>query len=195
MRNDITETLEAMPDQSTRLAWHFVKGDTLRDGQPLPADGERLTYTGELKMCSAGYHASKRIIDALTYAPGTTLCRVEHSEECIEDTDKLVARWRTVLWRMDTTEVLRRFARECALSVVPLWDAPEVVGQYLTTGDESLRAAAEAAAMDARAAAMDARVARDARVAAWDVARAAAWDAARAVQESLLLKLVEGARS
>jgi hypothetical protein len=28
-------------------------------------------------MCVTGLHASKRIIDALQYAPGNTICRVE----------------------------------------------------------------------------------------------------------------------
>ncbi len=89
------------------------------------------------------------------------------------------------------------FARWCALSVIHLWDAPKVVKDYLTSGDESLRAAARAAARAARAAARDAmaaawdaaRAARAAAMAAWDAARAAlaaidaaraAWDAARA---------------
>jgi len=74
-----------------------------------------------------------------------------------------------------------------ALSVVHLWDAPDVVLDYLMTGDKSIRdaawAAARIAARDAAryAAWAAARVAaRDAaRYAAWAAARAAAWDAAR----------------
>jgi hypothetical protein len=80
-----------------------------------------------------------------------------------------------------TEKLLRDFGRWCALQVVYLWDAPDVVRQYLETGDESLRKAARDAAWEeasweaARAAARDA-----AWAAARDAARAAAWDAARA---------------
>jgi hypothetical protein len=75
-----------------------------------------------------------------------------------KDSDKLVARQRTILWRIDSTDVLRKFARQCALDVAHLWDMPPVVSQYLETGDESIRAAARAAAWDAaRAAASDAQ--------------------------------------
>ena len=61
-------------------------------------------------------------------------------------------------------------ARRYALDVIHLWDSPvpQVVMNYLTTGDASLRAAARAAA-GAGAAAWPA---------AWPAARAAAWAAA-----------------
>ncbi len=48
--------------------------------------------------------------------------------------------------KMDCEEVLRLFARQCALEVVSLWDAPDVVRRYLETGEESLRNAARCAA-------------------------------------------------
>ena len=103
-----------------------------------------------------------------------------------------------IVARFDATEPLRSFARQCALDVIHLWDAPAVVRQYLETGDESLRDAARyaarAAAWDAaRDAAWDA--ARDAAwAAAWDAARAAAWDAAwdaaRASQKTKFAEMV-----
>ena len=75
------------------------------------------------------------------------------------------------------------------MSVIHLWDAPDVVRQYLETGDESLRDAAQAAAQVAVwDAAQAARATRDAAQAARDAAqaaratRAAAWDAARATR-------------
>ena len=49
--------------------------------------------------------------------------------------------------------VLREFARWCALSVAHLWDMPDVVRQYLQTGNEEIRAAAGDAAGDAAGAA------------------------------------------
>jgi len=123
-------------------------------------------------MCKSGLHASRKIFDALRYAPGNTICRVECEDVVEEQDDKLVCRRRRILWQVDGEALLRDFARRCALDVIHLWDAPEVVVRYLKTGDESIRDAAWAAAW---AAAGDA-----ARDTAGDAARAAAWDAAGA---------------
>lgn len=71
---------------------------------------------------------------------------------------------------------LREFTRWCALRVIHLWDAPDVVKQYLETGDETLREAAGAAAGAAAWDAVGNAVGNAARAAAW----AAAWAAARA---------------
>ena len=152
-------------------AWHFV-GDKLRDGRPVPADGVTLKHKGELSLCESGLHAYVRLMDALQYAPGATICRVEMGGQIIKDDDKMVASERTILWRIDGEQLLREFARRCALDVIHLWKAPEIVARYLKTGDESIRDAAGAAAW---AAAGDA-----ARAAAWAAARAAAIDAAMA---------------
>ena len=138
------------------LAWHFVNS-TLRNGDPVPADGVPLIFTGPLRLCASGLHASVDPFDALQYAPGAILCRVECDEIGEEEKNKFVCRKRTILCRKDASEMLRYFARMQALSVVHLYhNPPDVVLDYLMTGDESIRAAA------------------------WDAARAAAWDAARA---------------
>ena len=161
------------------LAWHFV-GDTLRDGSPVPADGEWLVHTGEAVMCKSGLHASLDPFDALTYAPCNILCRVECDGIVASEHDKLVCRRRMIVRRIDATDLLRSYARWCALSVIHLWDAPAVVREYLETGDERKRAAAWDAARDAARAAARASVWAVASVSAWDAARDAAWDAARA---------------
>jgi len=100
--------------------------------------------------------------------------------DVVQGDDLVASSERTCIWMYDATEVLRRFARLCALDVIDLWDAPDVVVRYLRTGDESLRDAARAACAAAGDAAGDS--ARDACAAAgnaaWDAARAAAWDAA-----------------
>lgn len=185
-------------------AWHFA-GATLRDGRPLPEDGKWLKHEGEIVMCETGLHASRRVIDALQYAPGSTICRVSCRK--VEDErkdDKFVCRERRIDWRIENGDaVLRAFARKAALSVIHLWNAPAIVRQYLETGDESIRDAARAArdaARDARAAAraaamaaaMDAAMdaAWAARDAAW-AARAAAWDAARAAKLTEFNALLE----
>ena len=195
----------------SRLAWHFV-GETLRDGRPVPPDGEWLEHTGELVMCDAGLHASRRLLDALKYAPGVTLCRVRVDGRIIEESDdKLVASRRKIIWRIDAERVLRAFARWCAVQVLDQWAAPEVVVMFLLTGDESLRAKARDAAWDAagdtagdaaraatRSATRDAARAAT-RAAAWAAAGDAAWDAAWAVtwaaQDKQLRKMVREARA
>jgi len=162
-------------------AWHFV-GDRLRDGRPVPKDGIWLEHTGAIAICRSGLHASRDPFDALQYAPGPWLCRVECDGDIVEQRDKLVCRRRRIVERRDATDGLRYFARMQALSVVHLWNAPDVVLDYLMTGDERIRAAASAAASDAASAAASAAASDAASAAAWaaasDAARAAAWAAA-----------------
>lgn len=172
------------------LAWHFV-GDRLRDGRPIPEDGVTLVHDGPLVLCQSGLHASINLEDALCYAPGNTICRVRVGGKIIHDTDKLVASERTILWRLDAEDVMRKFARQQALSVAHLWNMPDVVREYLKTGDPDLGdAASDAARTAARNAAMRtatvagrAAVCAAARTAACAVAKAAAWAAARAAAE------------
>jgi hypothetical protein len=156
------------------LAWHFVS-DKLRDGRSIPADGVKLKHNGELVMCQTGLHASRVLLDALYYAPGYTVCRVRISGDVIEDTDKLVASERTIVWRVECKELLLEFARQQALKVAHLWEMPEVVRQYLETGDESLRPAANSAAYAASyaASASAAYAASATNSAAYDAASAA----------------------
>ena len=164
-------------------AWHFV-GDTLRDGRPVPPDGEWLVHDGKCVICRSGLHASERIIDALQYAPGSTVCRVELEGIGGVHPDRVVASRRKILWRVDAGELLQRFARQQALAVIDLWDAPDIVREYLETGDESKRA-------DARDTAQETveYAAREAReYATWDVMECATWDvveyAARAARNA-----------
>ena len=160
------------------LAYHFTDGWQLRDGQPLVV-GSEYVFDGEPVMCARGYHASRHVFDALNYAPGPILSRVECREITDEWYDKIVCRRRRVIATIDATKILQKFACMCALDVIHLWDAPDVVVRYLKTGAEALRDAARIAAWDARSAAWDTRdAARDTRDAARDVAWSAAWAAA-----------------
>ena len=173
----------------TILAYHFV-GATLRDGSPIPPDGEWLEYVGDIRICESGYHASVEPFDALHYAPGNTLCLVECDDVVAQQSDKLVCRRRRIMARFDAADFLWEAARAWALEVAHLWAAPPVVIEYLQTGDESKRDAASSAAL---AAAWDAAassvawyaasaVASSAALAvAWDAASAVAWYAASAV--------------
>lgn len=206
------------PDRARRPAtpvagWHFVD-ETLRDGRPVPADGVALRHDGAVAICASGLHASERILDALKYASGNIVCRVECDDVESRQEDKLVCRSRTVLWRVDGESLLRDFARRVALDVAALWDVPEVVRKFLETGNENLRVAARAAARQASrdhasaneiAAAMAGESARAAAARthpARATALAAAWAASKASADAgawdrydaLLERMVEEAR-
>ena len=161
------------------LAYHFV-GRSLRDERPVPPDGEWLEHKAPLIMCESGLHASEHPFDALSYAPGQTLCLVELDGEYIRDADKIVASRRRILRRLDAAPLLHEFARWCALQVIHLWDAPPVVREYLETGREDIVAATAAAA---RAAAEAATATRAAGAAV----------AARAAQREKFKQMVEQA--
>ena len=190
-----------------QLAWHFLAAGP--DGQPELRDGRQLVvgewyeHDGPLVMCESGYHASVLAIDALSYAPGQWVSLVEIDGTVEYGTNKLVATRRRALWCYDATEVLRLFARQCALDVAHLWAMPDIVRQYLETGDASLLGAVWASARFAsRDAASDA-ASESARDSAWaatwvnaleaarDAARAVAWavasDSQNATLESMLL--------
>jgi hypothetical protein len=162
------------------LAFHFVRlangVPTLRDGRAMPAVGEWLEQPGEIEICRNGLHASVRAIDALKYLEwdNAAACLVELDGvvESPGHDDKIVGSRRRVLGWAPCDELLRFFARECALSVAGYWEMPAIVRDYLETGDEDKRAAAGAAAWAAAGAAAGA--------AAWAAAGAAAWAAAGA---------------
>ena len=190
--------------------YHFT-AKTLRDGSALPPIGEWLELPANIKLKACptqhdlahgfgGLHASAHPYDALQYAPGSLLHLVELDGEVIEHgspVNKVAARRRKIVATIDAEDLLWQYARKCALSVIHLWDAPDVVKQYLTTGDESLKTAAGAAARAAARAAAGAA----AGDAAWDAARDAAgaaagdaaWAAAWAAQRTIFAELVDAA--
>ncbi len=151
------------------LGWYFARGDEklgYGDGRKV-AIGVTHTVEGPVELCSNGLHASEKIIDALQYASSNILYRVELSGVIEHGADKSCATKREYLYRIDIGEILRKFAYERALNVAHLWDAPQIVLDYLGSGNEGLRAAANDAANDA----------------AWDAAWTAAWAAAWAAAD------------
>ena len=209
-------TIKADPNPpAVTIGYHFT-ADVLRDGRPIPAVGAWLEQDGPIIPCRLGLHASEHPLDALEYAPGTRLHRVELDGDLQSHgnpvdngnpVDKWVGRRRKILASIDAESLLREFARWCAMQVIELWDAPLIVREYLETGNESLRDAARyAAGYAARAAgaAGDAAwAAREAARTAMDAARAARYaagyaagaarDAARTAQRDKLLEMVEDA--
>ena len=168
-----------MNHDETIYGWHFV-GDTLRDGTPIPKNGVWLPKITPIALCQSGYHGSQQPSDALQYAPGNTLCYCEYKGAIVLDGDKFVAEQRRIVARMDATKMLYYFARMQAVSVAHLWEPPDVVLDYLMTGDESFRVAAYAAARVAARAAARAAAYIATRDAAYAAAYAAARDAAYA---------------
>ena len=185
--------------------------------------GETHTVDATPKCCEVGLHASKRVIDALMYAPSPNLYIVELGGEIDESDDKVSAQTRRYVASIDTTAILVEFSKRQALInielIKPYTDDYEIIVAFLK-GDESKRevasavaeaasaaaSAAEAAAWATRAAARAARAARAAGAAmaaaratraaaraAEATARAATGAAAWAAANSMLTEMIEQA--
>ena len=193
------------------LGWHFLPQSRCLsndDGREVHV-GETYVVPGPPVLCSHGLHACRRAVDALGYAPGPTVCRVQLGGEIVEENDKAAATERTVLAMSDATRTLYEFAIWCAegtlrsvgVTDVRCWHALEVKRRWLdgaTTDDElaAARASAGDAAWDTWAIAWNAAgVAAHAatraaigvgatRDTAWDSARNAAADAADAARNA-----------
>lgn len=133
--------------QPAELGWHFV-GTELRDGTPVPADGVPLEYHGRIAWCTTGLYAGFSITESMRYGRGFTLCRVLMENVVQRSEKKMVARKRTILWRIDAEAVIKQFARHCALEVISSWDPKECTEEYLKTGNPRLRALAYEDAFD-----------------------------------------------
>ena len=178
------------------LAWHFLSEDKrlgYDDGR-LVEVGQTLECEGKPVLCSNGMHGSERLIDALKYASGPIVCRVEIEGDVIEGKNKLCGRRRTVLWMLDATDILHEFACACAEDALALVEQPDarsvaaieakrkwLKGEITDEELDAAWAAAWDAARDAASwAAASAASRDDARDAAWDDALAAAQAAAQA---------------
>ena len=85
---------------SGRLQWPCGRIRKPKVGQTLKVDPD------EIRLCRFGLHASTKIMDALTYAPGALICRVELGGKIIKGEDKLVASERTIIQMADATDTL-----------------------------------------------------------------------------------------
>ena len=161
---------------------HKIKGEI----------GTTYKIKGKIVPGEHGLYLSPQILDAIEYASGPIIYRVEGTGTIVpvgDPIDKYVCSARTyIAGGFDASEILRKFARLCALDVTRLWEAPRVVICYLQTGDESLREEASSAArkarMDAAGAAASYREMDAAKYAAKDVAWDAAWAATRNVESA-----------
>ena len=174
-------------------AYWFARSDRLPhgDGREIII-GKKHSLRGNIVICKHALHASREPFDALRYAPGSFLYKVRCWGDVVEHNDKLGARHREYVAMRDATAMLWQSAREQALSVINLWDAPEVVVEYLKTGNKELRAVAENTAYASVIEARNESAARSAAraAAAGDAAFApcaswnAFWNAAEARRET-----------
>jgi len=140
-------------------AYYFATKDRkLRYGDDRPIKvGETHTVEGDIVLCGNGLHASRRVIDALEYAPGEILYEVELSGTIVKGLGKVAASSRKYIKEVDCTEILKSFARKQALINIELikpyvlmTEDYELIVWYLETGDELLAAyAADAASREA----------------------------------------------
>ena len=162
-------------------AWWFSEGTTLPHG-----DGREVTLgaihkaTGRIVACKNGLHGSENPRDALEYAPGAIVWRTRHWGTVKRDDDKICSTFREyVAGGVDASDILRVFARWCALHVydkIAKYDKDGIVKRWLETGDESIRSAARSAAESA----------------AWFAARSAARSAQSAKLTEMLEALIAG---
>lgn len=155
-------------------AWHFIRENRrLRWGHHgVVKPGKLLKVAGPPILCERGLHASRRLIDALRYAPGPVVCRVELSGEILEDSDKLVATERRVIWMADATHTLHSFACWCAENALALTSVKP--DERSVAAIKTKRLWLQGKATDKELAAVRAA----ARAVAWAAVRAVAWDAA-----------------
>lgn len=178
-------------------AWYFVTED-----RKLRYEDNRSIIVGEthsvdlslsfysLELCAYGLHASKRLIDALQYAPGTILYEVELSGKIVEGSDKVVAEHRKYIREIDATSILSEFARKQALinieKIKPYCSIEDynLILKWLNTSDKELRSAAWSAAWSAARSATESAARSAAESAAWSAAESAVESAARSVESA-----------
>jgi hypothetical protein len=146
------------------LYWHFAPDNrkTRYSNEPIIV-GQTLKVKPPVRLCERGLHASKRAIDALQYAPGAYVCLVTLSGEVMHGDDKSVASERTVIAAADATNLLFRFAIDCAARSMERcgwehedsWNALAIRAAHMEglVDDEDLSAAGFAAWYAARSAA------------------------------------------
>lgn len=160
------------------FGWHFLREDGRTGyGDRRPVPGRLMRCRGELVLCGNGLHASKRAIDALRYAPGPIVQRVELIGVRIDDADKSCARSRRCLWIADAARTQHEFA---------LWCAEGALEAERRAGRDPDHRSREALIVKRRwldGQATDAELAA-AWAAAWAAARAASLDAASAEQNT-----------
>ena len=145
--------------------------------------GKWQRHKGNLIMCSTGFHASERIIDAMQYINAELIARVEAKGKSLKQDDKQVWEYMRLLevyeWKKEDSVSLAIFVAEL---VLPNFEkefpddkrpreAIEAAKKVLLDDSEKNRSATESAAESAAGSAWSAESAAES--AAWSAARSA----------------------
>ena len=129
--------------------WTSYRDKRLRFGdERLVKTGITHSVKGDLRPCFNGLHASKRLIDALTFIPGSYIWLVSLSDERIEGKRKACARSRTYIAGFNAEKMISAFARKYVMRDVkriqPFCNSRHyaLVFDWLLTGGDELRMAA-----------------------------------------------------
>lgn len=114
----------------TQYAWHFSNGYLSNgDNRQIVTGMSLACKPEEIRLCNDGdgygFHASKRIIDALGYAPGNVLSYCEMGGRIIEGDDQLVASQCRHVIIADIERTLHEFALWCAEEALGVVDNPD----------------------------------------------------------------------
>lgn len=204
-----------MPDRII-TGWCFCRNDYMGgydDDRKIGA-GETLSVKGKIKRYEYGLAAFCEPLEALCYAAGPRLCKVQIWGDLIIDDWQVLGRHRKCLWTIDATDLLHEFIYQIAEEVLNsanvtderYWNAIKARRQWLhneMTIDEWTEVRMDAARMMGQAVGEERRkVARvvqettweDTTQSAWNTAKAATWGKTRKVlfarQNTLLNKLI-----
>ena len=106
-----------MKKNKIELGWHFLSND-----YRLRYDDHRLVKKkiwiqakecNNPVLCYKGMHASKRLFDALGFAPGSVLCRVKVRGKIKYASDKFVGMERFVVEMKNMDDIFEKFALWC----------------------------------------------------------------------------------
>ena len=161
------------------ITYWFSREDGTTENQIAPVKiGVTNVVGGELSPCIWGLHSCPTPFDALADARGPLLWKMKISPEYVtrgKPVDKYCSRSRRPLAVIDATRIMRRFSALQALTVIDLWNPPEVVLAYLNDESKGIDRS------DIRGDAHFAAIGSTWAVVAKDAAKNVAWDAARAI--------------
>lgn len=132
-------------DEQPVLAWHFLKNNKFMcydRSSEIARAGKTYSIADDQvpELCKYGMHGSIHALDAVGFAPGSIVCRVEISGDVLYADNKLVGRHRKVLWMADASDVLTKFSKWCVSQVISQIPDPNLTRKFLESGNKSLMA-------------------------------------------------------
>lgn len=113
-------------------AWHFITPDMkLRDGTKVSI-GSTTEVEGKPIPERCGLHASTEAMNALFWAKGLVLCRVELSGDIVFGERKIAANTRKILYitsEKETLDIIWKWSSLCAINIINNYHVPV---EYIT---------------------------------------------------------------